>query len=578
MERVVIFNRVSMDNNVQNTDRQQRDNIIYCERNDLEVVKEFSETISGLKDLKDRFILNEMLEFVLDKNNCIDAVVCTEISRLGRKLSIVLQNVERLADAGISVITTANNPMRTLNPDKTKNHTAFMLLGVMGSFAAMEREITVQRSKSGILKGIVNNQHFNSGIYIPYGYKKENKRLVINEEERGAVELIFQLSAQGKGCKEIANQMNLTEWKCRRNKNNNTENFGGFERKSNSFVWTESTIWRMLKNGLFAGIREKAEKLDNKGNVKIHVIETPAIISKELFLEVNEQLKKRMSNPDRTKKKYKYIFKNEIIRCGVCGKNYYPIVRTKGNATEIQDSKYRCISRKYFDENNKTTTCGNVGIGIERLQSSVWYFLRRTDELQRTLERTLQNSTIKQSISELENNIEILENDFNRLERKQKSILELKVNDLIEIDDYTAQFTAIRLQKTDISTKIENRKAELKHYKELELKQLSLNEMLVSVKYNPEQMKKLVENIVNKLVIYPVKESNFNFVSNKETKVFIELHLLTQSDPILFCISQRSDKIIKLIKGEYNYITNILHCGSTENRIKDIIHFVKLGV
>ena len=88
MERVVIYSRVSTD--IQNTERQELNLIDYCKRNDLEVVKLYSEKISGIKKSDDRPELKSLLMFVTDKTNRIDGVVVTEISRLGRRLSSVL--------------------------------------------------------------------------------------------------------------------------------------------------------------------------------------------------------------------------------------------------------------------------------------------------------------------------------------------------------------------------------------------------------------------------------------------------------------------------------------------------------
>ena len=62
MKRVVIYARVST--NSQDYDRQISDLREYAQRMDYNVIKEFSEKISGAKKVAEREQLSELLQFV----------------------------------------------------------------------------------------------------------------------------------------------------------------------------------------------------------------------------------------------------------------------------------------------------------------------------------------------------------------------------------------------------------------------------------------------------------------------------------------------------------------------------------
>ena len=98
--KAVIFSRVSSTTDRQNTERQIKDLQTYANANNIEVVKQYSEHISGATKNKDRAVLNECLEYV--KSNDIDIILFSELSRLGRNVLEVLELVKFMADNKIN--------------------------------------------------------------------------------------------------------------------------------------------------------------------------------------------------------------------------------------------------------------------------------------------------------------------------------------------------------------------------------------------------------------------------------------------------------------------------------------------
>ena len=578
MEKVVIYSRVST--GMQSTNRQDYDLLDFCKRENYEVVKIYNDTVSGLKKNDDRPELKSMIEFVTNKSNNIDGVIVTEISRLGRKLSHVLANIDMFTDSKVFVQSTSTNIIRTLKKDKSRDEHAFLMLGIMGSIAQMERETIVQRSKSGIREKIKENLSFSGGKYTPYGYTKINKRLIINEEEAEAVRLIFNMSLSGNGCTSIAKEMNKTPHKTRRYKNGDIETFNGNARKAESFGWTNSTIWTMLTNKLYKGVREINDDLDD-GTERTTIVKSPIIIDEKTFDDVQERLKSR-KNKIGIKRKFDYIIKNEKFECGLCGRTYYPLNRNVivGKIGK-HDSRYMCLSRKYFTGKNKSLNCGNYGIGIDKMTSSVWYFLRRQTELERQLKKSIENSTIKNEIGLLENCISFTSKSLRKLELRKDTLIEMRLNDQIEIDDYTKNYALIISQREKLSDELQTLKNKLSNLNELQRKQSNLNEIIRTMKGSSDLMRKYVNEIVRKIVIYPVKESKLKFSNHASDKmIVIDMFLFANETPITYTINQRSNKILRLIKGEFNYKTFSL-VGNTENmtkRTEQIIHEIKIGL
>ena len=74
MKPAVIYSRVSSVSDRQNTERQVSDLNNYAKKNDFQVIKEFSENISGAKKNEERTVLMECIDFCVTNN--IDTLLC----------------------------------------------------------------------------------------------------------------------------------------------------------------------------------------------------------------------------------------------------------------------------------------------------------------------------------------------------------------------------------------------------------------------------------------------------------------------------------------------------------------------
>ena len=142
--RVVIYARVSTAG--QDYERQLSELREYASRMGYEVVKEFSEKISGAKKIVEREALADLLKYV--EENKVDKVLIYECSRLSRRAVDFLQVVEYLTEHGISVYIHQNG-LETLLPNGGPNPIANLVLGILAQFNSMERNLIRSRMESG---------------------------------------------------------------------------------------------------------------------------------------------------------------------------------------------------------------------------------------------------------------------------------------------------------------------------------------------------------------------------------------------------------------------------------------------
>ena len=94
--KVVLYARVST--SAQDYTRQITEMRNYAKKQNYEIVKVFSEKISGGKKIEERVAIKELLDFV--KTNKVDKVVVYEASRLSRRQLDFLSIIETLTELG----------------------------------------------------------------------------------------------------------------------------------------------------------------------------------------------------------------------------------------------------------------------------------------------------------------------------------------------------------------------------------------------------------------------------------------------------------------------------------------------
>lgn len=166
--KAIIYARVSTAG--QDYDRQLAELKQYADRMGYDVVKTFSEKISGAKKVEERQAMTELLNYI-EVNN-VDKVLIYECSRLSRRAVDFLSIIEIFNEKKISLYIHQNG-LETLLPNGEINPIATLVLGILAQFNSMERSLIRSRMESGY-----NNFRNNGGVVgRKTGYRKTTEQL-----------------------------------------------------------------------------------------------------------------------------------------------------------------------------------------------------------------------------------------------------------------------------------------------------------------------------------------------------------------------------------------------------------------
>lgn len=142
MESALIVARCSTNEKKQDVQRQVQDlSSKYMSMYDI--VDTFSYYKSGTQN---NSINDEIIEIV--KQNKIQNIIVSEVSRLSRKVIDFLKFVEVTNELGVNIVID-NHGLNTLESDKSVNLITKTMLTIGATFAEMELQSTIQRMHSG---------------------------------------------------------------------------------------------------------------------------------------------------------------------------------------------------------------------------------------------------------------------------------------------------------------------------------------------------------------------------------------------------------------------------------------------
>src|SRR5204863_8755144 len=113
----------------------------------------------------------------------VDVVVVYKIDRLSRSLMDFAKLVEVFERRAVTFVSITQSFNTTTSMGR-------LLLNVLLSFAQFEREVIGERIRDKVAASRKKGMWM--GGYVPLGYRAENRKLIINEEEAATVRMIFE--------------------------------------------------------------------------------------------------------------------------------------------------------------------------------------------------------------------------------------------------------------------------------------------------------------------------------------------------------------------------------------------------
>jgi site-specific DNA recombinase len=215
------------------------------------------------------------------KKEKIDVVLVYKIDRLTRSPKDFYQLIEFFEQAKIDFISITER-------FDTSTPAGRLLRNIMLTFSQFERELTSERTKDKMLerakKGLCN------GGFTPYGYSRQNKKLVINPKEAEEIKSIFETYIETGSLAETYRMLKRQGVKSKFGKN-----------------FSKTIIAYILRNPVYIG--------RIKHNEEIYQGIHEPIISEEIFALAQKIHKERRKNF----RVYKNFLFGGLVQCEECG-------------------------------------------------------------------------------------------------------------------------------------------------------------------------------------------------------------------------------------------------------------------
>lgn len=429
----------------------------------------------------------------------IDMILTKSISRFARNTVDCLQYVRMLRSIGVCVIFEKEG----INTSELSNE---MLLTILGSFAQAESESISQNVTWGVRK------KFREGkVAVRYkkaiGFRKgADGKPEINPKD--AEVLLYMYTSIYEGMSIGRLQESLEE--------------KGIPSPSGNPKWSKSTILNILTNEKFMGdaILQKTYTVDflsktrrkNNGELAKYYVTgaLPAIISKELFYGVQEELARRKAktaNGTKTVNKGRYSSQyvlTDLLFCGTCGTKYRRTTWSKKGKKKVV---WRCISRL---ENGKRYCKDSPTIEEGELQTTIMKAINKLVDSKEEIRENMRLGLMTAMMDEAEGNEELIKCRIDELNGQIKDLL--KEIAIIDSEKNDEKFREINEEIQKLQLKLQERSSkkivDQRQQEKIEQVIKMLEDMRYEIKeYDETIIRKVVENI--KIVDKDRVEINF---------------------------------------------------------------------
>lgn len=348
--RTAIYCRVSTDDQEKEGTslHTQRDACLaYCQTKGYQVIRQFSETFSGLT--LDRPKLADLRNLV--RVNDLDIIVVYCLDRLSRNAThgVVLRDE----------LDRQHVRLESVTEDIDHSPLGEAITYLRGTFAQIEAEKIKERTMRGKMARLKEGQlphGTGKGIY-GYDWNKDIKRRTVNELEAKVVLKLFTMALEGQSVNKMAVELNQA----------------GIKSKSGS-MWHPLTIRRIVTNETYTG-KTYSGKTKRTGKTKVTSRPredwfflpdvTPPIIDEQMFGRAQEAIFEAKKN--RPIKIHSPYLLTGFLKCAKCG---MPVGGTTLNG------KYRYYQcRGARPTATRTRICDAGYIKAPQLDKAIWFRL-----------------------------------------------------------------------------------------------------------------------------------------------------------------------------------------------------------
>ena len=427
------------------------------------------------------------------KHNKFDLIITKEVSRFARDLEDSIHYIRELKDSGVGVFFENQN----LN---TFDYNSELILNIMFNLAQDESRKLSSRVKFGHRQAIENGHVLGSSNIT--GYRKDNCKLVIVENEAKFIKTLFELYATGKyGFLKLSKKLS---------------ELGYLNKKGK--LYDKDSLKRMIENPKYKGYyrartyeildyrtkRRKKNNLDEQILYKCKDGSIPAIISEELWNQANRILKSRTKgyeNNNYWSGGLKYAFSSKIY----CKEHNTSFQRSHGNK-----NKSRPIWSCGMYLQHRLAACKSpiiAEVDLYNIMSSIMISIvpQKTNIIKNMLK--LYENIDKNDYYDKE--LKLLNTKIKIIEEKKSMTLELVFNGDISKESVKVQFDKY---EQEIKSLNEKKTIIIKQVKQLNDSNNNLNVMaeLIEKELNCGSLSEFIRKFVDEIIISKIDGDRYN--------------------------------------------------------------------
>lgn len=448
-ERVVVYARYSSEKQTeQSIEGQIHVCTEYAEQNNMQIIQTYIDRAkTGRNDNREAF--QQMLKD--SAKHLFTTVLVYALDRFSRNRYDSAIHKSTLKKNGVRLIS-ATQPISD-NPE------GILLESFLEGLAEYYSAELSQKLARGRRESIAKGQYI--GGFVPYGYKIENKKYIIDENEAKTVKLIFQLFKKFRNYKDIVVYL---------------QEHNIYNRKSAKFK--QHQISNLLNNKIYTGLLQRGQNICENA--------TPVIIPKEEFEEIQNIMKN--SYIARSKSPVNFLLSGKVV-CGECGAN---MIGDSGTGKLGKLYYYYCCQKRKISSKE----CISERIPKEQFERSI--YKTAIEELKSEHFSSIVVKEIQTALKErsIDKRIQSLKKDLASIDKKLNNISSAIQNGIIN-DQIKKQNDELLDSKYQLEVEIDNLiKDPLNNLQPEEIKDYVIN------KYTKSSMETILNALIYKVYVY----------------------------------------------------------------------------
>lgn len=483
------------------------------------------------------------------KNKKFDLIVTKEVSRFSRDTIDSLLYTRKLLEYDVCVYFTSDNIITASNDGELR-------LTIMSSMAQDEVRKLSERTKFGFKRSIEKGRVL--GTDNIWGYKKDDGKLVIDEDESKVVTEIFEVYAND----EKIGLKNLSLY---------LKEKGMLNRNGNPIH--QNTLKKIIQNPKYKGFytgglstvidyRSKKRNFNNPSEWKVYEDTTavPPIVSKELWEKANKKLLERSKSASMYQKhQTKYALSGKIY----CEKHQCGFVR-KVKHYKAKGDIIRWICQDYNNTGRKNCSTPFV------LEQDIYNILlnvfksyeKYKNEISKELLSFYNEILFDEKITNKE--IELLQNQIDSLLNKKEKLLDLALDGILSKDDLKSKNVHIENQIMYLKAKLEElQKQSIKKKNQKQYLNVLNKNILKNLDVNENNLEQYIEKFLDKIIVKNNEnKSELQIILN--TKELIDINMSNKLRQLKNLSDKNSTQIKKVpLCHSHAHCDHLFPCAAT---------------